>query len=56
MEVKKECQGTNVFVEKEYYREKIMEISNKIEDEETLKKIYTVAKTHMYILEGKERG
>lgn len=56
MEVKKECQGTNAFVEKEYYRGKIMEITGKIEDEETLKKIYTVVKTHMYILGEKERG
>lgn len=37
----------------EYHRE-IVDIVDKIEDVEVLKKIYTVAKTHLYILSKKE--
>lgn len=36
--------------EREWYREKITEITSKIESVDALKKIYTVAKTHMDIL------
>lgn len=42
--------------EKEWYREKIIEIVRQINNESTLKKIYTFAKTLKDILNEKEGG
>ncbi len=41
--------------EKEWYKEKIVEMINKISNEDVLKKIYTVVKTHLEILKEKEQ-
>ena len=46
----------STFREKEWYREKIFEIVNQIEDESMLKKIYTFSKTLKDILNEKEGG
>ncbi len=46
---------TDSFREKDYYREKIIELVEKIENPAILMKIYTVVKTHYEILREKER-
>lgn len=46
---------TDSFREKDYYREKITELVEKIENPAILMKIYTVVKTHYEILREKER-
>lgn len=46
---------TDSFREKYYYREKIIELVEKIENPAILMKIYTVVKTHYEILREKER-
>lgn len=41
--------------EKEYYREKIIEMIGKIENPNILMKIHTFVKTHLEMLKEKER-
>lgn len=43
------------FTEKEYYRQKIIEMVGKINSTTILMKIYTVVKTHLEILREKEQ-
>lgn len=43
------------FTEKEYYRQKIIEMVGKINNTTILMKIYTVVKTHLEILSEKEQ-
>lgn len=43
------------FSEKKYYKEKITELVEKIENPAILMKIYTVVKTHYEILREKEQ-
>lgn len=42
--------------EKEWYKKKIMEMVEEIDDLETLIKIKTVVKTHLRLLKEEERG
>lgn len=41
--------------EKDYYRKKIIELVEKISNQDILIKIYTVVKTHVEILKEKEQ-
>lgn len=47
--------STDNFKEKDYYKQKITELVEKIENPEILMKIYTVIKTHYEILKEKEQ-
>lgn len=46
---------TDDFREKDYYKEKIIELVGKIENPSILMKIYTFSKTHYEILREKEQ-
>lgn len=54
MKNEKESRKTANFERKEEYRQQIIEMVEQIDDISVLKKIYTVTKTHITILNEKE--
>lgn len=54
MKEQKETKTTSICTEKEWYRGKIIDMVRHIDNESILKKIYTIVKTHIAILNEKE--